>query len=249
MTFSKPLLDIARDLVERVASRHIAGANLTVAASSTEKVAVDGVMGLPIIADAMRIKAGGNAADDAAGAGAITVVIEGVNILGVEVTDTLLTNGVDVGVAGTVEMFRVTKAFVADVGTYGVENTGDIVIEDEAGVQDMIVIAAGKGESQSSLSFIPLAKTGWITRVSVSAEAAKAADLELYQRRDALDVSTPFTSPRLIANAGKLLTSLNVPIDAYIEVPALTDIYAEATTASGAVADVGASYDLMIVDD
>jgi len=84
-------------------------------------------------ATALRIKAGGNANDTAAGTGARSVRLTGLNATGVVVSETIATAGASASAATTATFIRLFDAEVVDSGTYGTQDAGshaaDIVID------------------------------------------------------------------------------------------------------------------------
>lgn len=108
---------------------------------------------LPTTADTVRIAAGGNAADAAAGTGAQSVVVFGLDANYEPITTTLTPNGISASTASTEQFLRVDRAFVTTVGSGGV-NAGNIVIEQSGGTK-MNQIQAGEGQTQLCALTVP----------------------------------------------------------------------------------------------
>ena len=248
-TSSDYLLDVARNFVGGHKGIHKFGNNPAIGASSTEDIIFQGTIEWLQAATTVRIKSGGNTNDTAAGSGAQQVIIEGLDEDWNEASETLATNGSSASSATTTTFIRINRAYVGNVGTYSGSNTGSIVIENSAGGTDLMTIEADRGQTQSSAYTIPAGKTGYLTRLQVDSATAKASDVRFFQRRNADDVTTPFTGKRLIqAMVGITGTSV-IKFDAYPSYPARTDIWATGTTASGGAGQVGVDYDLILVDD
>jgi hypothetical protein len=150
-------------------------------------------------AAAVRIKAGGNAADAAGQAGAQSITVEGLDENWAEASEDIVTNGTLVSTATTTTFIRVNRVFVKDVGTYTGANTGDITIETTGGTV-VAFIGAGLGQTQLSNYSVPATYTAYLRHAhgSVSAGTNKDATLVMYRRLNADDVSTPFSPKRIV---------------------------------------------------
>jgi len=202
-------------------------------------------------ATTVRIKAGGNAADTAAGAGTQAVTIEGLDDTGAFVSESVELAGASASSATTALFWRVFRAYITPLraGAYGVANTGDIMIENSGGGTDLIVILAGEGQTQYGAYAIPLATTGYLLSVAFFSDSTKQSDFKMYTRASLTDFTTPF-APKLIKNywdgvAGGLLLKPKSPM---LVMPALTDIWFEAQ-GSGAVSEVSVDFEILLVDD
>ena len=242
-------IEAARGKLKGISVIHKFGANPAIGASSTEDIIYQGTFNWQTSATTMRIKAG-NAADiDTSGAGARTVYVEGLDATWALANDTLVCNGTSAGSAGSTSFIRIFRAYVLTCGTYTGNNTGDVVIENSAGGTDYLTIAAGYGQTQSTGYTIPLGKTAYLTRVAATVDAAKAVDMEFWQRRDADDTSAPMSAKRLITKFPQLIGEAREKFDGYVSFPAKTDLWWTGTTGSGAAAAAEADYDLILVDD
>ena len=96
----------------------------------------------------VRVKAGGDVADVAGGAGALGVTIEGIDGSGNDASETIATAGVSASTLTDTLFFRVHRSFVSGVGTYGAANTADVIVENGSGGTDLIKIAADEGQTQ-----------------------------------------------------------------------------------------------------
>ena len=201
-------------------------------------------------ATTVRIKAGGNAADDVAGNGARTVTVEGLDDTGAFATETIDTNGVSASSATSTSFWRVFRVFVVTCGTYGAANTAQITIENSAGGTDLIAILTEEGQSKYGAYAIPLGKTGYLLDALVEADAAKAADFRLCTREDLTDASSaPFSPIKVKLYWDGVLGQAAIdPHSPILTLPALTDIWIDAE-GGGAGTEVSCDFEILLVDD
>ncbi len=199
---------------------------------------------------AMRVKSGGNAADTAAGAGAREVTIQGIDSSFNETSEAVATAGASASSATTATFWRVHRAWVSGTGTYGANNTGDIVIEDSGGGADFIQIAAGEGQSQYCGWTVPVNKTAYLlsVHVTVSVGTNKECDVRCFTRNTIDDVSAPMPAKRLkLYWDGVQEPFTYKPCGPEFELPEKSDIWFEAQ--SGATSEVSIDFELLVVDD
>jgi hypothetical protein len=197
----------------------------------------------------MRIKAGGNAADTAAGAGAREVTIQGIDSNGDETSEAITTAGASASSATTETFWRIHRAWVSAAGTYTGNNTGDIVIEDSGGGADFITIAAGEGQTQYAGFTIPAGKTGHLLTAEITVATNKSANVRVFTRADYDDVTAPMPAKRLKLWFDGVSGNLRfAPDSPELVLPAKTDIWFEAY-GDGAAAAVSADFELLLVDD
>lgn len=212
---------------------------------------LSGLFYYPSIATTVRVKAGGNAADTAAGAGAQAITVEGLDETGAAATEDIELAGASVSSSTSTTFIRVFRAFIADdrAGAYGGNNIGDIIVEDTAGVNDMIIITADEGRTQHCSYTIPLGKTGYLLSTIVQSKANKQSNFRLFDRLNILDATTPFPPKRIkFFWAGVVGPTPIKPYIAIEVIPALTDIWIEAL-GDGAQSEVVADMEIMLVDD
>ena len=201
-------------------------------------------------AAAVRVKAGGNAADDQdGGANARSVTVTGLDESWAMVSETINTEGADVGTASTTTFIRVFRAFVATVGTYGNTNAAAITIETAAAVV-MAQISAGKGQTQMALFTVPAGKTGYLLAVSIEHDSARTIDFRMFRREGADDTTAPMPGLRLVSEFDGLGESSfvrNYP--SLPSFPAKTDIITQVLADAGGTAAVSVEFDLLLVDD
>ena len=205
----------------------------------------------PILSAAttVRIKAGGNAADTAAGAGAREVTVQGIDSNGDETSETIATAGASASSATTASFWRIHRAWVSSVGTYGSANTAAVTIENSGGGTDLIQIAADEGQTQFAGFTIPSGKTGYLISLHLTVDASKAADFRVFTLNDITDTTAPMASKRLKLYFDGVLGELRyVPKGPELSLSALTDIWIEAS-GGGAGTEVSADFELLLVDD
>ncbi len=188
-----------------------------------------------------------SAADTAAGAGARSVTIEGLDTNLDPLFETIPLNGTTP--VTTVNSFRRTlNAFVKTVGTYGVANTGAITITDTTGSSTQALIDAGQGVTQMSHYTIANAKRGFIINIFPSVETSKIATFITNRRDDADDVVAPFTGLRRGFTVGGAEGALPDLIVKPIELFGKTDFWFSATVTANNT-QVHIFYQLLLVDD
>ncbi|KKM63750.1 hypothetical protein LCGC14_1508300, partial [marine sediment metagenome] len=195
------------------------------------------------------IKAGGDAADVAGGAGALGVEIQGIDATGNAVNEVIASAGISASGLTDILFFRVHRVFVSGVGTYGAANTADIVIENGAGGTDLIKIAAGEGSTQFCGYTVPVGFTAHLLGVLITVDAIKPADIKIMTRENAMVVTSPMSSKRLRKYFDGVLGVLPFErVAPWIKLNALTDIWVEARGA-GASTEVSVDFELLLIWD
>lgn len=244
-------VNVTRGLLPGQSIVHKFGRNDNVANATWERVDLLSDTGATYLssASAIRIKAGGDAADAAAGAGAREVTVQGCDATGEPVTAVLATNGISASTASTETFLRVWRAWVSSAGTYGAANTAAIVIEDSGGTTDLLTIAAGEGQTQFAGYTVPAGKRAFLRSVFVSVDAAQAADVRFFAREDADDATAPVAAARIKLYfdgiQAPFLFKPNAPLGPY---SALTDLWWEAQ-GGGAAAAVSVDFELLLEDE
>lgn len=199
----------------------------------------------------VRVKAGGNANDTAAGTGAQAVTVEGLDNTGALATEVIELAGASASAVTTTLFWRVFSMYVAPLraGAYGGTNVGNIVLENGTGGTDLITILAAEGQSQYGAYAMPLGKTGYLMSIALFSDSTKASDFRMYTREGLTDFTTPF-APKRLKNywdgvTGGVLLKPKSPI---LILPALTDIWFEAE-GSGAISEVSIDFEILLVDD
>lgn len=240
---------IARGLVSGITEVNKFGRNPLVGTGTYEDVWFGGgtYSGWLTAASAVRVASGGNANDTAAGTGARTVTVSGLDQNWNEATETITLAGASASSATTTTFVRVNRAFAATSGTSGAANTGDITIE-TTGAVTLAVLEAGLGQTQLACYTVPDGKTAYITEYTATAGGTNdKAEIRLYQRQDADTVAAPFTSPRILTVFG-VSGGLAVNLTSYISVPARSDIWASAVNLTSGNIPVSVTFNLRLVD-
>jgi len=249
-------LRISMGLVPDVSSVNKFGNNDAVGTSFVP-VAQGGIYRTPQVsgATALRIKAGGNAGDDAAGAGAREITLIGLDETGAEVSETLATAGASASLPTATTFIRLYRALVSASGTYATQSAGshvaDIVIEDAAGSEDWATISLNSfpaGQTEVGAYTVPLGYSAHLSKIAIDVEANKLVTAKFFQRQNILDTEAPYSAMRLVQNYTGLAGSIVEEFDVPIAFPALTDIGFLAKVDSQTAA-VAVAFDFKLVKD
>ena len=229
------------------------GENLTVPNGAWEMITASSVSSYPWpqAATTIRVKAGGDAADAAAGAGAQTIRVYGLdeNLALAEEDITLNANGTLASASTTTTFFRVFRALVLTTGTYGGKNTAAITIEDTAGSNDLLLIEAAEAQTQHCAYSIPAGYTGYMLGWEAHIQATKPADVRICFRENLSDVTTPFSPTRVVfIEHGVEGETQNQPTSVMAVLPGGSDIWIEAE-GGGAATQVSAAMEILLVKD
>ena len=236
---------VSRGNVQQVHVHHQFGRNIA-CGTSYVPVSDNGVYRTPQAgsATALRIKAGGNAADTAAGAGARSVRLYGIDSNGDEVVETIATAGASASSATSASFIRLYQAEVASSGTYGTQDAGshvgNITIENAAGTQDWAQIQLnGFPASVTGIGSltIPRNHVGLITTVQINVDLTKSTDVLILKRGGILDTVAPYQPIYKVQEFIGVARSISVQFDTPIKITELTDIgiLAKVSNGTGAV--------------
>lgn len=196
-------------------------------------------------ADFVRIKSGGNAADDSAGLGARTVVVIGLDEQWNPLTQTLTTAGASVSAASDKKFIRVFRAYVDTAGAFNVANTGAITIETTTGIV-MAVIAAGMGQTQMAIYSVRADYTALLHSISISTGSVKFVNVRVFQCYSQDADAAPFGAKRLMMQLYEVVDFYET-FESFPILEEKTDIWIEAAGAGGVSASVSARFDLHLV--
>lgn len=181
----------------------------------------------------LRIKAGGDANDDAAGSGCQSVLVTFLDDNLLEVEETIVTAGALASLDTTANCFRLLSAKVVNVGTYHGSNAGSIIFELTGG-NIMGNIAADKGTTEQCILTVPSGKTAYITEILISVGSADSCDVVMYSSDNSDDVSTPF-SAKIEQWALADFTGAEIfKLDTHLKFDEGSDIWVEAEKITGA---------------
>jgi hypothetical protein len=207
----------------------------------------------PAGATALRIKAGGNASDTAAGAGARSVRLTGLNADGDVVSEVIATAGASASAATSAQFIRLFDAEVVDSGTYGTQaagsHVGDIVVENAAGGTDWAkILVNGFPTSNTSIASytIPRGYTGFIEGISIAVEGAKIADILMLERGGVLDAAAPYQPIKRVQEWIGIDSNYNETLTMPLQFAALTDIGMLAKVSNG-TASVMVQMDILLL--
>lgn len=247
--------DLSADLIAGQSIIHKFGSNADVG-TTFEPIAEDGMYPTPQAASAttIRVKAGGNANDTAAGSGAREVTIQGLNELGELKSEAVATAGASASSATTTTFIRVFKAWVSASGTYATSAAGahsaSITLENGAGGTDWATIPfSGFAFSRTSIAAysVPLGYTAYVLNLSATVQSNKTADILFFCRENILESAAPYSSMQLL----KRWVGVNAQIDHVFDVPlkinALSDF--GFMTKAATTAEVTADFDVVLIQD
>lgn len=200
------LLEVSKGNVTGHSIVHKFGHN-TAIGTTFAPVAQGGIYQTPQVGSAttLRIKAGGNANDTAAGTGAREITLIGLDETGAEVSETLATAGASASAVTTTTFIRLYRAFVSKSGSYATSSSGshsaDIIIENGAGGTDWATIKVNgfaKSQSEIGVYTIPNGYTGYLLGAFGFVDSTKITELLLFRREGILKTSAPYDAMRLI---------------------------------------------------
>ena len=248
LTVGVPGISMTDDSITGLTSLVKFGRNAAVGATEEDIWEAGGsYTGFLTAASAVRIRSGGNAADDASGAGARSIEVEGLDQDWNVATETISTAGASASTATTTTFIRVYRVCVIDVGTYTGANTGTISVETTGGVL-MATIEAGLGQTQQAIYTVPAGKTAYVVSLSIFVDTNFSARVYLWQRQNADDVSAPFTGKRIWRPFDGVSGAVDGAVAFPYVFPAKTDIWASAIGPS-AGAGVSVEMHVALVDD
>ena len=248
--------DVAAGILPGNTIVHKFGTNLSVGTSFVP-VSIGGVYPTPQVSGAttLRVKAGGNANDDAAGSGAREITIEGIDATGALISESVATAGASASSATSASFLRVFRAYVSASGTYATATAGShsaaITIENGAGGTDWCTIdATGFPKSQSEIGVytVPLGYTGYIWSADIFTDSSKTTDVLLFKRDSILETSAPYEGMRVQYEVSLKGGQSHIEWDNPLKFDALTDVGFMAKVDTG-TAKVVTEFELMLVEN
>ena len=204
-------------------------------------------------ATALRIKAGGNANDTAAGSGARSIRLTGLNANGDVITETLATAGIAASAATSAQFIRLFDAEVLASGTYGTQaagsHAGNITIENAAGGTDwaLIPINGFPTATTSNISYtIPRGYTGFVEGITIGIEGAKLVDVLMMSRSGVLETAAPYQPIKRVQEWIGIDTNYTDTFTMPLEFPELTDIGMLAKVSNG-TASIMVQMDILLL--
>lgn len=241
-------LNISLGRVDGTSALRKFGANASVGTTREDIWSVGGVYPWPIVAETVRIKAGGNVADTSAGSGARSVIVEGLDENWEVVTETLVTAGVNASASTSVAFHRVYRVTVASVGEYTGRNVGVITIENTTTNGVLAEIQAEYGQTQMTQYTVPAGKRALLFPPSITVDANQPSNVRICQRRNADALIAPFSPVRIVFEVDAFVGSKDFAEIFPTLLPAKTDVWAEGRAAA-ATASMNIRYALMLVEE
>jgi len=256
MSYTEPsfdtdfLIEVKKGNIPGHSLVHKFGRNAAVPNGSWQFVNLWGFTAWPLNSlAAVKISAGGNVNDTALGTGAREITIQGIGSALTEITSVKATAGSG-GATFPDSFWRVHRAWVSSVGTYGGGNIGNVVMKHDSAAINLIQIAAGEGQSQFTAFTIPTGKNGYLLSVDVTVNSGKAADIKLMTRED-MNVTSGvlMKSVRLKKQWDGVIGAMPSykPRAPDVKMQPLTDVWIEAR-GSGATTKVSANMEILLVD-
>lgn len=196
-------LDVSAGEYDGITVVHKFGRNESVG-TTTEPISLGGIYRTPT--NAVSLEVVSNDADDtAAGAGARSLYVEGLASDFTLQSETVDLSGLSAA-ALTNTYVRLFRAYVETSGTYAVQTNGShqgvITIRESGGgdtwatINDVTIFP--KGQTQIACYTVPAGYSAYIPNIQIHVESSKPCSLFLFQRRDADDVTPPYSAMRLV---------------------------------------------------
>jgi hypothetical protein len=166
----------------------------------------------PTVGSTIRVAAGGDVADTTDGAGARTIIVEGLNENYALVSETIILAGALASASTSATFCRVHRAFVDTVGTYGGSNADEIMVENTAGTADIITIDAhanGQGQSLHAQYSAPANTLIWLLNMFYSVDSTKTNDVHIKVLDDISQVVAPFGARRTLIEFEGVKSNIN----------------------------------------
>lgn len=173
-----------------------------------------------------------NANDTAAGTGARTILVTGLNGNFDQQTETITLNGVGV-VAGANQYIRVLKVEVITVGTYGGTNAGTITVRQSGGGTIFQRIEIGYSRSMSAHYCVPRGYYLNISGADLTNESSKPADVTVISRDNANIVAAPYTASVTQKQYRGVVGVNHFDYEVPVRASEMTDIYIIAAYSAG----------------
>lgn len=227
-------LQAARGLTDGVSIERKFGRNPNIG-TSDEVIASSGLANPYTPTIATTIEAISTSANDtAAGSGARTIIVEGLDASFNEITATITMNGTSATTATTSSFIRVNRVYVATSGTYQGNNAGDITVRVSGAGATIGLILTGLGQNLNSHYCVPNGYDIYLTEIHLSSEANKQMSFTFWQVQDANDVTVPFTGKRALQRYDAVSNVVNLDYStAPVRIPSKSDIWVSGVLSSG----------------
>lgn len=230
MTFPSGL-DVARGLASGCRAIRQFGRNAAVGATFAP-IARAGFYRTPQVGSvtALRVRAGGNAADSSAGTGARSIRLTGLDATGQLVTEVIATAGASASAASQTLVLRLIDAAVESSGTYAswtaLSHAGTINIEDTAGnlwavIQDTDI---QRGDSEIAAYSVPANRTLFITNVRIQVLESNKSNVVMFKRPNILETVAPYSPMTLLVEFPNFAGIQQFAFDPPIKIDGLSDV-------------------------
>ena len=237
----------ARGLTEYTVT-HKFGRNDSVGTSFVA-VSLIGDFQMPTTAQALEVVSS-SANDTAAGTGARSITIEGLDGSFNPISQDVIMNGTT-AVAVTTNMTRINRAYVKDSGSYASvasgSHAGDVTIRAAGGGASWALLSVtdyARGQSELGAYSVSAGKSALVRIISVSVDSTKNANIMLFQRKNSNVVSAPFSPARIVFElggvSGETVLSTVAPLGPF---SGPCDLYFLAKVASG-TAEVDVDFEI-----
>jgi hypothetical protein len=201
---------------------------------------------------ALRIRAGGNAADSASGSGARSVILTGLDANGDLVTEIIATAGASASASSQTLFLRLIDAAVYTSGTYATQaalsHVATINIEDTAGnlwavIQDTDI---PRGDSEIAAYSVPRDRSLFIQNIRVQAAEANKSNIVMFKRSGILQTAAPYDPMVLLWELPGFSGAQQFTFDPPIRIDELSDVGFLAKTQTSTT-DVSIGFDAIEV--
>jgi hypothetical protein len=181
------------------------------AVGTTEEVIWPLSDGHSYLAAAETLQVSSSDADDtAAGTGARTILLEGLDTNKAELTETVTLNGAS-SVETTNAFFRLSRVSVITAGT-SLTNEGLISVKDNADVVTLGQIVAGRGQSQMAFWTVPADRTAFVKQIFAGESNNKKVTVRLYSRDTTVTDAAWQLKAELVVNLSDVTRNFFIPL-------------------------------------
>jgi len=242
------MLEIPRGTLAGFSSVNKFGRNNDVDAAAAEDIWDGGALWVPPTTHRTHAIVSSDAADTAAGTGARTVTLFGLNSSWAEVSETVTLDGTTpVNTVGTYH--RIYRMFVASAGS-GLKNAGNITATAATDGTVTARITAALGQTLMAIYTVPAGKTAYMTdyyaAINIAGGGAAYADIELYVRPDVSVATSPYQLKHFLNLATTGTSYLRHEFAPYFKITERSDIIMRSATTVNNT-DVSAGFDLILV--
>lgn len=173
-----------------------------------------------------------SANDTAAGSGAHTILVTGIDSNWNLLSETITLNGLT-PVQSVNTYYRVTKVEVMAVGSYGGTNAGTITVRGTGGGTTFVIVSPSYGQSFSSHFCVPAGFYGAIAGANLSTDSGKIVDIQVRSRDNANNTASNFHPDQIAQYFAGVTGTNHYDYTLPILVSPYTDVYITGKTASG----------------